>query len=694
MRWHAEHVQKDGEVAHPSDARAWKHFNNVYPDFAENIRNVYLGLCTDGFSPFGMSGRQYSLWPVILTPYNLPPDICMEQEFLFLTILIPGPKHPKRSLDVFLQPLIQELKELSSEGVRTYDCSTKTNFTMRAVLLWMISDFPAYGMLSGWTTHGRRNKTLFRKNKVVRDSPPPYLTGQQIEEDIDYYRAQKTVKKGENWHVPGNMPDGYGVSHNWHKKKAKSTLFDWVASEVKFPDGNVSNLSRCIERGQKFSGMKSHDCHVFMQRLLPFAFAELLPKNVHEALAAIRAFFRDLSTRTFKEEVIEQLHENIPIIVCNLEKIFPPSFFDVMEHLVVHLPYEALLRGPVHNGWMYPYERSMKHLKGKARNLAKVEGSIVAGSLTAETSNFTSYYFASTVRTRKRVPKRYDDGGVPQSYAVDGVPDIFCQIGRFGGKLREVWWSSDEDKHSAHTYILLNCEDAVTRSFESLFVSQVEEAIPGISATEVDARKDKHFVKWLKGHVDYDDPYYPVWFHDLIQGPVAKATTSSMYFTRGFTFHTYEYGRHRIKCVLFKCEWFDPVENRGVRFNKFGVVDIHSGRRYNKFEPFILASQAEQVSFLPYPRLRSSRINWLTAIKITPRGRIVAGEEPPLQEEDAINEVEVPDQQTDEILLVDPDNRQYEDLPEDVTDEAREDEFDRSDDDHCSDVDENSNDSS
>ena len=67
--------------------------------------------------------------------------------------------------------------------------------------------------------------------------------------------------------------------------EAKTTLFDWVASEVKFPDGYVSNLSRCVERGQKFSGMKSHDCHVFMQRLLPFAFAELLPANVHEALA-------------------------------------------------------------------------------------------------------------------------------------------------------------------------------------------------------------------------------------------------------------------------------------------------------------------------------------------------------------------------------------------------------------------------
>ncbi|KAL0741277.1 hypothetical protein Bca4012_082790 [Brassica carinata] len=194
-----------------------------------------------------------------------------------------------------------------------------------------------------------------------------------------------------------------------------------------------------------------------------------------------------------------------------------------------------------------------------------------------------------------------------------------------------------------------------------------------------------------------------------------------MYFTRGFTFHVYEYGRRRatsnygiclkgdidfygilqeiievefpgllkLKCVPFKCDWFDPVVNRGVRFNKFGAVDVNSGRRSNKFEPFILASQAEQVSFLPYPRLQNYGINWLVAIKITPRGMIVAGEESPLQEEDATIEVEVPDQQTDQILLIDPDNHQYEDLPEVETDEAGEDELYRSDDDQCNDNDEN-----
>ncbi|CAE5959863.1 unnamed protein product [Arabidopsis arenosa] len=82
--------ETEGEVTHPSDAKAWQHFNTVHSDFARESRNVYLGLCTDGFSPFGMSGRQYSLWPVIVTPYNLPPDMCMQQEFLFLSILVGG----------------------------------------------------------------------------------------------------------------------------------------------------------------------------------------------------------------------------------------------------------------------------------------------------------------------------------------------------------------------------------------------------------------------------------------------------------------------------------------------------------------------------------------------------------------------------------------------------------------------------
>ena len=99
-------------MCHPSDSEAWKHFNRTHPSFSYECRNVRLGLCTDGFQPFGQSGQQYSSWPVIVTPYNLPPWMCMKEAYMFLSVIVPGPNNPKNKIDVFLQPLIVELKQL------------------------------------------------------------------------------------------------------------------------------------------------------------------------------------------------------------------------------------------------------------------------------------------------------------------------------------------------------------------------------------------------------------------------------------------------------------------------------------------------------------------------------------------------------------------------------------------------------
>ncbi|XP_021742767.1 uncharacterized protein LOC110708851 [Chenopodium quinoa] len=148
-------LRVSGTLAHPSDSEAWKHLDNTYKDFASEPCNVRLGLCTDGFSAHGKFRMQYSCWPVIVTPYNLPPCLCMMKPFMFLSLLIPGPKNPKGNLDVYMQPLIDELKSLWEVGTMTYDVSTKQNFKLRAALLWTVSDFPAFGMLSGWTTSGK-----------------------------------------------------------------------------------------------------------------------------------------------------------------------------------------------------------------------------------------------------------------------------------------------------------------------------------------------------------------------------------------------------------------------------------------------------------------------------------------------------------------------------------------------------------
>jgi len=152
MTWHQSHDAVDGEMVHPSDGEAWKHFNNMYPHFSAESRNVRLGLCIDGFNPFESFVAPYSCWPVILMVYNLPPGICMRLEFMFLSMVIPGPSSPVRNIDVYLRPLIDELAQLWSFGALTYDVSRKQNFLMRAALT--VYNLPPR-MLSGWSTHGK-----------------------------------------------------------------------------------------------------------------------------------------------------------------------------------------------------------------------------------------------------------------------------------------------------------------------------------------------------------------------------------------------------------------------------------------------------------------------------------------------------------------------------------------------------------
>ena len=54
---------------------------------------------------------------------------------------------------------------------------------------------------------------------------------------------------------------------------------------------------------------------------------------------------------------IVTLKADIAVTLCELEKIFPPSFFIVMVHLVIHLAAEAKIGGLVHYRWMYSIER-------------------------------------------------------------------------------------------------------------------------------------------------------------------------------------------------------------------------------------------------------------------------------------------------------------------------------------------------
>nr|GEV81723.1 hypothetical protein [Tanacetum cinerariifolium] len=115
MIWHATgKCTEPGKMQHPVDGRAWKNFDTKYPDFAKEPINVRIGLAADGFNPFSNLIRAYSMWPMILTTYNLPPWLCVE----------------------------------------TIDVASGQKFNMRAMVLWTIIDFPARSSLSGWSGKG------------------------------------------------------------------------------------------------------------------------------------------------------------------------------------------------------------------------------------------------------------------------------------------------------------------------------------------------------------------------------------------------------------------------------------------------------------------------------------------------------------------------------------------------------------
>ena len=120
---------------------------------------------------------------------------------------------------------------------------------------------------------------------------------------------------------------------------------------VKFPDGYATNISRNVNINDgKISGLKSHDCHVLLQRLLPVRIFPYLNKDVCNALMELSRFFQKLCAKTLYATDLERLEEGIVVILCKFERIFSPTFFDIMIHLAVHLLREAKLAGPVMRG--------------------------------------------------------------------------------------------------------------------------------------------------------------------------------------------------------------------------------------------------------------------------------------------------------------------------------------------------------
>ena len=478
MIWHHSKRKDDGFLRHPADSLQWKKFDEVHPKFASEPRNVRLGLATDGFNPFSQQSLSHSTWPVIVIPYNLPPWMCMKQPNFMLSLLISGPSAPGNDIDVYLQPLIDELKILWADGVTAFDVRTQKSFKMFASLLWTIHDYPGYGDISGWSTkgklacavckndtesirleHGKKEsfmghrrfldmKHYYRSdkksfnNQIETRVAPKRLTGSEIYSQVYPFRDSVTFGKTSNvpkdcrpstkrnkkipllkgwkkmsiffelpyWktlllrhnidvmHTEKNVCDNIlntilemdgktkdnlnarfdlqsmGIRKELHPIRRgeewdipsacfnlttnEKILFLSVFKSLRLPDGYCSNIFRNVKmKERKFIGLKSHDCHVIMQQLLPIALRKSTKPVVTSVLVELCGYFHDICSKVIEIKLMERWEKRIIYTLCNLEKIFPPGFFTVMVHLTVHLATEVKIAGPVQYRWMYPIER-------------------------------------------------------------------------------------------------------------------------------------------------------------------------------------------------------------------------------------------------------------------------------------------------------------------------------------------------
>ncbi|KAI5324072.1 hypothetical protein L3X38_033145 [Prunus dulcis] len=308
---------------------------------------------------------------------------------MMLTLLISGPKQPGNDIDVYLEPLIDDLKSLWV-GIRgVYDAHNGEYFTLRAALMWTINDFPAYENLSGCVVKG------YKACPICGDDTPSHrlenghkicYIGHRKWLPINHpYRRQRAAFNGKpEYGIPPEPLTGEEVLHMvengdrvcWKKKSIFFDLEYWKclpvrhALDVMHIEKNVcdSIIGTLLEiPGKNKDGIAAR------LDLLNMGVKTDLQPEYGERRARLppgpwnlsRAEKREVCNSFYGMKIPEdKLEEDVVVTLCLLEKYFPPSFFDIMVHLVVHLVREVRLCGPVYFRWMYPFERYMKVLKG------------------------------------------------------------------------------------------------------------------------------------------------------------------------------------------------------------------------------------------------------------------------------------------------------------------------------------------
>ncbi|KAL6189211.1 hypothetical protein ACLB2K_040601 [Fragaria x ananassa] len=579
--------KKDGMMRHPADCPTWKMVDTNWPDFGIEHRNLRLALSSDGFNPYGAVNSKYSCWPVILITYNLPPWLCMKRKYMMLTLLISGPKQPGNDIDVYLQPLVDDLKVLWDEIEEVYDSVRGEYFKLKAVLLWTINDFPAYGNLSGKDdapTPLTREETFARVQGLPKASgkgnaPAPYKgppenrprwKKKSVFYDLDYWKFFLVRHNLDVMHIEKNCCDAIlgtllnilgktkdGVASRLDTvdmgirtdlkptagvKRDKLPLASWnlfvderkiicnsffhMKASSQF-SSNIQNLVSVNDL--KLGNLKSHDCHVIMQLLLPVAIPSVLEKPVRYAIIRFCLFFKVICSKVINVSILKQMQADLVDTICLLEKFFPPSFFNIMIHLTVHLVREVDLCGPVFFRWMYPFERYMKVFKGMVHNRTFLEGCIAECYIVEEAIEFLEERMLPEDATTIRIPKSSRPG------LLNGCKRLSApKIVTANGKLLDI----------AHLCILQNCEDVQPYFKEHIEFLELSFPYNINNPKWMKDKRNQTFPNWFKKRVANEirivNNEVPETIRWLVGGPNKEVPTFHGYHVNEVDFNTME----------------------------------------------------------------------------------------------------------------------------------------------------------
>ncbi|KAK1614363.1 hypothetical protein QYE76_019880 [Lolium multiflorum] len=441
---------------------------------------------------------------------------------------------------------------------------------------------------------------------VVRD---PHLQDLLLEKTKGAKQKSKLeqLEIDSNTRYPRNIrlgasTDGFNPFGNQSSTHSTWPVFVWIYNlppwlcmkrkyiqmRVRVPFGYSGLISRYMDpKKRNFSGMKSHDCHVMMTQILPVAIRGIMDDHVRATLTGLCNFFDVITRKSISVKKLARLQEEIVVILCEMEMYFPPAFFDVMVHLLIHIMDDIVSLGPAFLHNMMPFERMNGVIKGYVRNRSHPDGSIVQGWLTEECISFCTNYLDIE-----------DPVGLPQNKHVRRFEGVGHKNGRKELHVHMSGRTSDFDRANLVALQHIDLIDPWLKEHKTMIENSGK---PMMTEAEIYREHNSSFARWFKDHIDTNPPPMDSDKDKLAlalsHGPAPNIMTYQAYDINGYTFYTEEKDKNSV------------YQNSGVTMDSW-TGDVKT-RYYGRIEEIWELNYAGE-------KVPMFRIRWAKSVKRRP----------------------------------------------------------------------------